>query len=60
MVTDESVEYKAIIEAAGREAAEELDAAGVVRQIGWTEIYWETKRRILRDKYGLREKPPKR
>ena len=58
-VTDDSEEYGEIIKAAGDEAEAELDAAGVVRQIGWTETFWEAKKQILREKYGLKWKPPK-
>ena len=58
-ITDDDVEYKSIIEAAGREAADSLDEAGIPRQIGWTETFVETKKQILREKYGLRWKPPK-
>lgn len=58
-ITDENEEYREILEAAGREAADALDNAGVVRQIGWTETYWATKKSILLRKYGLKWKPPK-
>ena len=59
MITDDDAEYRDIIEAAEREAEESLDEAGIPRQIGWTETFLETKRFILRKKYGLRWKPPR-
>lgn len=58
-ITDDDEEHKGIIEAAEQEAEAELDAAGVVRQIGWTETFWAAKKRILREKYGLKWKPPR-
>lgn len=60
VVKDDDAQYRDIIKAAEEEAAAELDAAGVVRQIGWTEIFWSAKKDILRQKYGLRWKPPRR
>jgi hypothetical protein len=58
-ITDADEEYREILDAAGQEAEEQLDAAGVPRQIGWTETFLDTKKFILRKKYGLKWKPPK-
>lgn len=56
-ISDEDAEYQSVIEAAEEEARDILEAAGVPRQIGYTEIYHEAKQHVLKSKYGLRWKP---
>ena len=59
LARDDDPQYRSLIEAADREAEAELDAAGIPRQIGWTETFYDAKRDILRKKYGLRWKRPR-
>lgn len=58
-ITDDDPAHQYILAEAGRQAEQELDDAGVPRQIGWTETFLATKQAILREKYGVRWRPPR-
>lgn len=55
---DDMAEYKAIIENAGKEAEEELKKQGIEKNLGYCHTYWETKKRILKEKHHLKWKTP--
>jgi hypothetical protein len=53
---EDDPKFKSIIEAAGREAEAEL--ANEPKGIGYCHDYWSTKKRILKEKYGVDWKSP--
>ena len=56
-ITDNDPEYQDILAAVSRQADEELYAAGVPVQIGYTEIHEDAMQQILWEKYRLHWTP---
>ena len=55
---EDDPQLKMAFAAADREADEELAENSLRGEMGFCHVFWETKKRILREKYGIRWQSP--